>query len=165
MSSDHLARAGLLNGGMTTEMDQKLARLRAVRQDLLDTPDAPPADVPCGTCTACCRNGELIALLPERGDDLTVLSQHTEIAGVRVLHHKPNGECVYLEDDGCSVHENRPFVCKGFDCRVLHHIKSRRELRAMVKNGEIAKTVVKAGAERLHTLDIKEERRKMARAR
>jgi len=31
----------------------------------------------------------------------------------------PNGDCVYLGADGCTIHGRQPAVCKAFDCRVF----------------------------------------------
>ena len=37
-------------------------------------------------------------------------------AGANILKRREDGACVYLEDNLCSIHENRPKVCKGFFC-------------------------------------------------
>jgi hypothetical protein len=39
--------------------------------------------------------------------------------GVDVVPKKPNGDCIYLAEDGCSLFgkPERPFVCMTFDCR------------------------------------------------
>ena len=36
-----------------------------------------------------------------------------------MLAHKPNGECVYLANNGCSIHEHAPSLCRLADCRSL----------------------------------------------
>jgi hypothetical protein len=36
-----------------------------------------------------------------------------------MLAHKPNGECVYLKKNGCSIHDHAPFLCRLADCRSL----------------------------------------------
>lgn len=36
---------------------------------------------------------------------------------VWMLKHKPNGDCVYLDENGCSIHDHAPWVCRMFDCR------------------------------------------------
>jgi len=30
---------------------------------------------------------------------------------------KIDGHCVYLEDNLCTIYNNRPNACKNFDCR------------------------------------------------
>jgi len=73
----------------------------------------------CGTCTACCKR-DLIRLQGE--DDLSAFKWHLEKEGadwVPTLDRKDNGECIYLTDDGCSIHGSQPGICKRFDCREL----------------------------------------------
>jgi Fe-S-cluster containining protein len=36
-----------------------------------------------------------------------------------VLKSKPDGSCVYLGDQGCSIYERRPQMCRAFDCRLM----------------------------------------------
>jgi Fe-S-cluster containining protein len=79
--------------------------------------DAGP--VPCAGCSACCyyagipvdkkrdRN-RLPHLLTERGPD-----------GELVLQRRSDGACVHLGERGCTVYEQRPAVCRTFDCRVF----------------------------------------------
>lgn len=69
--------------------------------------------VPCGTCRLCCEN----ELVPLKDDEV---GYEVEIRGDRrVLAHKPNKECVYLGEEGCSIYARRPSLCQDFDCRVL----------------------------------------------
>lgn len=77
-------------------------------------------DVPCNGCRACCKN-ERIILSPENGDDITaykvVPTRKGEGPVEWMLQHKPNGECVYLTEAGCSIHDQAPWACRQFDCR------------------------------------------------
>jgi len=79
--------------------------------------DAGP--VPCGGCSACCyydgipvgekRDGKRLAhLLTERSAD-----------GKLVLQRRSDGACIHLGEQGCNVYEQRPAVCRTFDCRVF----------------------------------------------
>ncbi len=36
-----------------------------------------------------------------------------------MLAHKPNGECIYLEPGGCSIHDRAPSLCRSADCRSI----------------------------------------------
>ena len=79
--------------------------------------------VPCGTCHHCCQK-ELIPIRPERGDDPAAYDTFeaddpTTGKRERYLSHRPNGDCVYLGADGCTIHGRQPAVCKAFDCRVF----------------------------------------------
>jgi len=33
------------------------------------------------------------------------------------LKRRPNGDCVYLREGGCAIHDAAPRVCRAFDCR------------------------------------------------
>ena len=114
---------------------------------------APPtADVPCNGCTACCR-GQVVALFPEHGDDLKVLSRHVGLgSGVLVLEETDGGDCIYLKDGGCSVWEHRPAMCRAFDCRRHFQSFTRPERRRLMKQGIAAREIFEAGRARLHTL-------------
>ena len=75
---------------------------------------AMTSTVNCRSCRACCVDFVETSLLPgDSGDGLD-----TEIRdGKRFLRKKANGECVHLQDGGCSVYEHRPSACRVFDCR------------------------------------------------
>jgi hypothetical protein len=51
------------------------------------------------------------------GDFLT--EPHPYIPGALMIAHKPNGECVYLKDGGCSIHDGAPSLCRVADCRSI----------------------------------------------
>jgi hypothetical protein len=44
---------------------------------------------------------------------------HPYIAGALMIAHKPNGECIYLDEHGCSIHDHAPSLCRTADCRSL----------------------------------------------
>lgn len=76
-------------------------------------------DVPCDRCIACC-TGQRVTMLP--GDDASKYDMVEGWDGQPNLRNKPNGDCTYLVrtagDRGhCSIWENRPVMCKEFDCR------------------------------------------------
>lgn len=95
------------------------------------------ADVPCGTCSLCCRH-ELVFVKPELGDATDGLLTVTEVdpttgkPGLRLLQ-KPDGSCVHLTEEGCSVHPIRPTICRIFDCRRLATDGTRAERRRREK--------------------------------
>ena len=77
--------------------------------------------VPCGTCHHCCTH-EWIFLRPEQGDiaelyDTVDIVSPTTGLPAKALAHKPNGDCIYLGDSGCTIHGRHPAVCRAFDCR------------------------------------------------
>lgn len=44
-------------------------------------------------------------------------SHEQTIGGMRALQHKFNGDCAYLGESGCTIHETKPFACRLYDCR------------------------------------------------
>ena len=118
------------------------------------------AIVPCAGCQACCK-GERVILYPEYGDDIA--SYQTEPApadaiGVKsygtaelyMLLHKDNMDCIYLGNDGCTIWDRAPAVCKEFDCRKWFAKFTRAERRRFRK--VLDNDVMRAGRDRLHTL-------------
>jgi Fe-S-cluster containining protein len=97
-------------------------------------------------------------LLPEEGDDVSSY-EHEAITmpplneTLQVLRHKKNGDCIYLDRDGCSIHERRPHICRIFDCRAFYLSKTRAQRLEHRKQGAVAKAVITAGKDRRKTLD------------
>lgn len=84
-------------------------------------------DLPCNGCTVCCK-ADMVFIHPECGDRAKDYKTELLPDGRRMLKHKPNGDCVYLEARGCSIHGRRPVVCGELDCRTF---LARPELRPM----------------------------------
>ncbi len=72
--------------------------------------------VPCNGCTLCCQ-GDAIRLEPEDMDAGYQTEPHPYIGGALMIAHKANGECVYLDGRGCSIHDRAPSLCRSADCR------------------------------------------------
>jgi Fe-S-cluster containining protein len=106
-----------------------------------------PSSVPCNGCVNCCLH-DAITL---KADELGRYAWHLE--GDRpVLNRKENGECIYLTDSGCGIHDNRPDLCQRFDCRVLYLITSPEKKAIRISENPTMKSVYQAGFFRLHTL-------------
>ncbi len=73
-------------------------------------------NVPCNGCVRCCR-GDAIRLLPGDDESRYQTVPHDWMKGHRMLDHKPNGDCVYLGERGCTIHEWKPRMCREMDCR------------------------------------------------
>lgn len=108
-----------------------------------------PADVPCGSCRACCKQ-DMVHLGPN--DDHEAFAWHLE-AGKPTLNRKPNGECIYLTSGGCSVHESPPDICRRFDCRVLFLSTPKAQRRIRIAQNPTMASVYEAGKKRLETLN------------
>lgn len=114
------------------------------------------ANVPCGSCHLCCKS-EVLALMPDEGDDVESY-QHDlidipNIGNIPVLKHKSNGDCIYLGDEGCTIHDRAPFICRIFDCRRWFLAHSRTDRRRMIADSIATKGVFAAGRDRLSSLE------------
>jgi hypothetical protein len=36
-----------------------------------------------------------------------------------MLAHKPDGDCYYLGETGCTIHARKPIQCQEMDCRLI----------------------------------------------
>lgn len=114
--------------------------------------------VPCGSCRRCCHD-TLVALFPEHGDDVASYrcAPSPMLEGERLaLASKPNGECIYLDDHGCTIHDRAPLLCRLFDCRRFFARYSRAERRQLVKTGMVDAELFDEGRRRLDTLTAAE---------
>jgi hypothetical protein len=44
---------------------------------------------------------------------------HPYIPGALMIAHKPNGDCIYLDEKCCSIHDHAPSLCRSADCRSI----------------------------------------------
>jgi hypothetical protein len=89
--------------------------------------------VPCNGCTLCC-TGDAVRLLEEDLEAGYRSEPHSRITGALMIAHKPNGECIYLDEHGCSIHGRAPSLCRSADCRSLAlrlDLETARELHLM----------------------------------
>jgi len=118
--------------------------------------EAPRAQVPCNGCHECCRGGEVVTLFPEAGDDpskyLTSDALMVDGTPLIMLQHKPNGDCVYLGEQGCTIHDRAPAVCRAFDCRGFFLKLTRNERRRWGRDNPHKQRIFAAGRMRLQTL-------------
>lgn len=109
---------------------------------------ALPADVPCGTCRACCKRDRVIL----RDDEADRFAWHDE-GGQKVLDRNPDGSCIYLRESGCAVHDAPPDICRRFDCRILFLTTPKEVRRRRVQENPTLREVYEAGKRRLSTLE------------
>jgi len=119
--------------------------------------------VPCNGCKRCCYADTLI-LHPEEGDDYRqylVDEVRHPITGkiVHALQHKEDGSCVYLGENGCTIHERAPAICRFFDCRLMYWTSTRPHRRRMEKLGYLEHAVHEEGRKRVDTLTEEDKRR------
>lgn len=62
-----------------------------------------------------------IAIRPRLTDEEAEMWGHdTTPTGEKVMRADKQGNCVYLTDTGCGIHNQSPAFCKSFDCRDLY---------------------------------------------
>ena len=81
-------------------------------------PSLTTRHVPCNGCTICCQGDAIRLEADDKASDYQT-EPHPYIPGALMLAHKPNGECVYLNERGCSIHGRAPALCRIADCRSL----------------------------------------------
>jgi Fe-S-cluster containining protein len=84
-----------------------------------------PSDVPCGSCTACCRASQFVHVGADETDALAHIPAELLFpapglpAGNMVMGYDADGHCPMLADAGCSIYAHRPRTCRTYDCRVF----------------------------------------------
>lgn len=83
------------------------------------------SNVPCGSCTACCRSQQFVHIAPDERATLAVIPPALLFPAPRLprghvlLGYDERGHCPMLMDGGCSIYEHRPRACRVYDCRVF----------------------------------------------
>lgn len=83
------------------------------------------ADVPCGSCTGCCRASYFIHIRPDEKAALARIPKALLFPapglppGHVLMGYDAQGRCPMLVEDRCSIYEDRPQTCRDFDCRVF----------------------------------------------
>lgn len=77
--------------------------------------------VPCGECSHCCMNvrvylieADLLSGFPYRMEEGPKPYSDN---GPIILSRTEDGSCIYYVDGKCSIRDNRPSICRAFDCR------------------------------------------------
>lgn len=122
----------------------------------MTSPFPTESTVNCAGCTACCSKEWIF--LDENDDPNQYQTQPAPPESGRqyALAQKPNGDCVYLENGKCSNYENRPEVCRDYDCRVAYVFWPKHHQKAMIEAGTLRPEQMEAGKKRQWTLTGKE---------
>jgi Fe-S-cluster containining protein len=76
--------------------------------------------------------------------------------GVFLLATTPDGACVYLGPEGCTIYDRRPLLCRSFDCRKHYLILPRQDRDNLVRLKLSSRAVFNEGRKRLKTLSASE---------
>lgn len=83
------------------------------------------AEVPCGSCTACCTASQFVHIAPDETDAIAHIPAALLFRAPRLprghvlMGYDEQGRCPMLVDDACSIYEHRPRTCRTYDCRVF----------------------------------------------
>ncbi|MBN2009853.1 YkgJ family cysteine cluster protein [candidate division KSB1 bacterium] len=83
------------------------------------------ADVPCGSCTACCTSSYFIHIQPDGQETLASIPKKLLFRapglpqGNVLMGYDKNGHCPMFKDNKCSIYKTRPQTCRDYDCRVF----------------------------------------------
>lgn len=104
--------------------------------------------VPCGGCTRCCHN-DAVRLLPNDEPSQYQTQPHPYMKGALMLAHAPNGDCVYLGPQGCTIHATKPQMCREMDCRRIVKAITWTQARKLDARGALRMDIWKRGKELL----------------
>lgn len=107
-----------------------------------------PGEVPCNGCVACCR-GDAVRLSDADRADGYLTEPYPHAPRVKMLAHKPNGDCIYLGESGCTIYDRRPTICREMDCRLLADYISKRQAKQKARDGLLRMAVWERGKELL----------------
>ncbi len=88
---------------------------------VFDLKKESPFSFKCQACNACCNNKaipvspyESLRLARNLGLTTTEFLKTCTEEGGTILRNRPDGSCIFLGSGGCSVHPDRPLVCRLF---------------------------------------------------
>ena len=117
-----------------------------------------PVFLECQRCTACCRwpgqvrltEAEITRLAAFKGiTEAEFIHQFTRLKEDRrglALTDKPDGECIFLEDENCAVQPVKPQQCRDFPnlCNFPGSEKSCRAIPRLVSDAEYKRLIALA---------------------
>ena len=107
-------------------------------------------DVPCGDCRLCCKN-MLVVVSPSMGDDVTQFEAvpMPEMPGFFRIPERDNGDCHYLGEHGCTIHDHAPAMCQFFSCiGAVRRLTPKKAVEG-IANNRLDPAVLKRGRELL----------------
>jgi hypothetical protein len=92
-------------------------------------------------------------LHPEHGDRAEDYQTATLLAPGKppqiIIDRLPNGDCFYLGEHGCTIHDRAPWICRDFDCRAALRNSDRIGRKLAIKRGQMTKEIFARGRELL----------------
>lgn len=113
----------------------------------------------CNGCTACCHK-DVVVLTPEEAPRYRSHLEWHNGQQLHVLDRDAVGSCVYVAEDGCSIHGEAPGICRRMDCRDLYRSTTPHQREARVRQNVQMLHIYTAAAERLsERVDLPDDRR------
>ena len=111
----------------------------------------PREIVDCGECRLCCQSHNLILVSEDFGDDPShyVCTPLEGQPGFFQIAVRENGDCHYLGENGCTIHDQAPNMCQAFSCISFARKVKRKQLQEGFRDGYIDAAVLKRGRELL----------------
>ena len=87
--------------------------------------DGEEADVPCGSCNACCKSFYFIHITAADVGALHAIPKELLVqapglpTGHFVMGYTEHGHCPMLVNERCSIYNDRPQTCRAYDCRIF----------------------------------------------
>lgn len=101
--------------------------------------------IDCEGCTACCRGHDGVKLDVE--EEVRFDSVKDERGEWRVRN--VDDACVYLDDEGCTIHGDAPRRCQEFDCRAAIIFFNNVGIDELVREAKLPLAVVEMGRKKL----------------
>jgi hypothetical protein len=101
--------------------------------------------IDCEGCTACCRGHDGVKV--DQGEEVRFDTVKDDLGEWRVRN--VDGQCVYLDDDGCTIHETAPRRCQEFDCRAAIIFFNNVGIDELVREAKLPLDVVTMGRKKL----------------
>jgi hypothetical protein len=103
-------------------------------------------DVPCNGCALCCHN-DAVRILPHEDATRWRTEPHPYHPLAVMLAHKPNGDCAYLGEHGCTIQSDKPQQCYEMDCRAVAQSISWTQARKLEATGGMRMAIWRRGRE------------------
>lgn len=102
--------------------------------------------IDCDGCTACCRGHDGVKV--DQGEEVRFDTVKDERGEWRVRN--VDGACVYLDEEGCTIHGEAPRRCQEFDCRAAIIFFNNVGIDELVREAKLPLAVVEMGRKKLH---------------
>ena len=87
-------------------------------------------------------HGDVFRVLPHEEAAEWQTEPHPNFPGSLMPAHKAHGDCVYVTDEGCTIQDDKPHVCRTLDCRRVMTRSTPARRRALLDSGGLTAELV-----------------------